>query len=198
MIYNTLIPLEYEMCVEAAKEEIKNVVSVYLTTDCWTSKKNESFMAVTGHFIDKNFKMKSILLDCDILDASHIALNLATRLKETVQEWDLENKIILTVSDNASNIKSAISTELGWKFFGCFAHTLNLTVQDALILVLPIIDKVKTIVSHFKRSTIANSKLMQFQKQSGIDIPKKLIQDVSTRWNSTFYMLQRFKKYDLQ
>ena len=185
-ISGTMIPLEYEKCFQEAKEEIKDVVNICLTTDCWTSAKNESFMAVTGHFIDKQFKMNSVLLSCDKMEENHTSVNLAARLKQVVTEWSLENKVILCVSDNASNIKSAIANELGWKYFGCFAHTLNLTVQDALKIVKDIIEKIKTIVSHFRRSTIANSKLENFQKQFGIDQPKKLIQDVATRWNSTF------------
>ncbi|CAG9840716.1 unnamed protein product [Diabrotica balteata] len=94
--------------------------------------------------------------------------------------------------DNAANIKKAIQVELGWKFFGCFAHTLNLIVQDALALpAIKNVEKVKIIVSHFRRSASANTKLNSFQKQFGIDPPKKLIQEVVTRRSSTFYMLQR-------
>lgn len=152
----------------------------------------QSFSAITGHFIDHNFKMRSILLSCDLMCESHTAVNLAEKLRETECNWGVEYKIILAVSDNANNIKSAITNELGWKFFGCFAHTLNLTVQDALSLETDVIQKVKTIVSHFKRSTKANTKLQDFQKQYGVDQPRKLIQDVVTRWNSTYHMLARF------
>jgi len=50
-------------------------------------------------------------------------------------------KIILAVSDNANNIKSALNS-LKVKSLGCFAHTFNLIVQDALKLQLCLIDKI--------------------------------------------------------
>lgn len=73
-------------------------------------------------------------------------------------------KIVLAVSDSASNIKNAISKELGWKHFSCFAHTLNLIVNDALHIdaVTEILEKIKIIVGHFKKSCISNEKLMLF------------------------------------
>lgn len=104
-ISNTLIPLEYEKCYERAKEEIKKVVNICLTTDCWTSVKNEGHMAITGHYIDNNFKMSSILLSCDLLEENHTTLNLASRFRDVLKDWQLEKKVILVVSDNARNIK---------------------------------------------------------------------------------------------
>lgn len=71
---------------------------------------------------------------------------------------------------------------------GCFSHTLNLVVQSALTLE----SKVKTIVTHFRKSTEANNKLKTYQFNNGVDEPKKLLQDVQTWWNATYYMLQRF------
>ena len=47
----------------------------------------------------------------------------------------------------------------------------------------------RRIVRHFKHSPLAYTRLEHFQKQLGQPI-KKLHQDVSTRWNSTLYMLQ--------
>lgn len=115
-------------------------------------------------------------------------------LKNVAEEWGLENNILLTVTDNAANIKAAIMNELGWKHFGCYAHTLNLIFQSALSLNLmkELIDRVKTIVGRFKKSSQATSKLIKTQQKAGINNPVKLLQDVPTRWNSIFYMLQRF------
>ncbi|CAH2101109.1 unnamed protein product [Euphydryas editha] len=103
-------------------------------------------------------------------------------------------KIQPPVSDNAAYIKKAISQELGWKHFGCAAHTINLIVQEATeksVLIKSVIDRVKVIVAYFKRSTKATQKLDEFQKQNGATQPKRLLEEVPTRWNSRSYMLER-------
>lgn len=100
---------------------------------------------------------------------------------ETTNEWNLTNKINFIVSDNAPNVKKALAG-IGWKHYGCYGHTLNLIVQDALNLVQASLDKVKTIVRHFKTSTAVLEKLLKAQSQEKPDVtPKRLIQEVSTQ-----------------
>jgi hypothetical protein len=191
-ISRSLIPALYENCLTNTKNTVSKISHCCLTTDCWTSSNNDSFISVTVHFLDENFKIQSMLLTCSIFDKSHTSENLAKELLTIAKDWAIEGKIVLAVSDNAANIKSAIQNRTPWKFFGCYAHTLNLIVGDALKLVDNLIGNVKTIVSHFKRSATATSKLMNFQINAGCRTPRKLLQDVVTRWNSTYYMLQRF------
>lgn len=69
---------------------------------------------------------------------------------------------------------------------------MNLVVEDALTVVKDILEKVKNIVAYFKGSSTATDKLRKYQVQQSGSIPKKLKQSVPTRWNSTFFMLQRF------
>ncbi|KAJ8875837.1 hypothetical protein PR048_023738 [Dryococelus australis] len=97
-----------------------------------------------AHFVNENFEFISVLLVCSVMSA-HTSENLAAEIKRIVTDWGIENKIVLA-----------------WKHLGCFVHTLNLIVNDALRtdLVSNIIHKVKTIVGHFKRSCVVNEKLM--------------------------------------
>jgi hypothetical protein len=189
----TTIPALYEETVLKVKDRISQGMKFCITTDCWTSRNTVNYMAVTAHFVSSEFQLCSVLLECCATDFSHTSENLATELRRVVESWRIENKILLAVSENAANIKNAISTKLSWNHFGCFAHTLNLIVKDGLKNkeMSAIIEKVKQIVAHFRKSCVSNEKLMSYQRNAGNE-PLKLLQHVATRWNSTFYMLQRF------
>ncbi|KAG2457666.1 WDR47 protein, partial [Polypterus senegalus] len=147
-------------------------------------------MTVTCHFIE-DFQMTSYLLDCFALTDRHTAAHLARELTRVTNEWGVGDKIVACVTDNASNIVSALKDHLHWDHIPCFAHMLNLIVRAALQEVQAILQKVKTIVEYFHRSTVASDKLKDAQKQMGQE-PLRLKQDVATRWNSTYYMLKRF------
>lgn len=194
-ITKSFVTAAYEETYNETKIELNQVQSVTLTTDCWTSRNTENFLGVTAHFICDDFQIKTVLLDCTSFPESHTSVNLAAELKKIIEEWNLNEKILMVVSDNAANIRKAIKDELRLKHFGCYAHTINLIVQDALKHIIGIVDKIKSIVAHFKRSTSATAKLIEQQKRLGLE-PKKLIQDVSTRWNSTYHMIERFTELE--
>ena len=79
---------------------------------------------------------------------------------------------------------------LGWPHMPCFSHTLQLAVEDAMKLpeVSKALARCRRLVSHFNHS----SKSTYLLRQKQADLHHKqlsLVQDVPTRWNSTYYMV---------
>jgi len=154
-IANSLIPQLYESTVTEIKHKLKNIQAICLTTDAWTSINNQSFIALTVHYIDDNTK-SSILLGCHHFLERHTAVEMSSFLKDLVKKWNLDNLVTMVVSDNASNILAAIKL-CKWRSLECFAHSINLVVDSGLGYkdVNSIILKVKAIVQYFKQSSQA-------------------------------------------
>nr|CAI5847647.1 unnamed protein product [Callosobruchus analis] len=81
-ISSTLIPAKYEECLNDCRKLLAGAKKICLTTDCWTSVNMDSFIAVTSHFINDEYELKSILLECSVLMGHHTSQNLATTFKE--------------------------------------------------------------------------------------------------------------------
>ena len=96
------------------------------------------------------------------------------------------------------NVVKAISDSFGkHNDVSCFAHTLNLVCENALTLeaVKDLVGKCRGIVV-WMRGHVKASDLHKSQSNAGIPEGKmlKLVLDIKTRWNSMYYMLERFIK----
>ena len=71
--------------------------------------------------------------------------------------------------DNAS-VNSSTMKELSWPYIGCFAHVIHLCVTDGakLPVIKALTDAFKSVVTFFKHSTIALSRLQKLQEAAGI------------------------------
>ena len=127
------------------------------------------------------------------LRTDHTGENIAAELQRVATAWNLQDKVVCGVTDSASNMNLALRITK-WSHLPCFAHTLNLIVQGAIAAddqLSSLEAKCKHIVSYFHRSVKASDRLATVQKQ--LNLPThKLIQEVETRWNSTFYMFQQY------
>ena len=154
-------------------------------------------MTTTIHFIDHNFDLVSLLLECSNIGVSHTSENLAGELDRITREWGVENKVIFGVSDSATNLKNAISSKLKWEHFDCLIQTLHLILNDGLNqeAIVNLMSKVKTTVTYFKRRPSSMEILRSCQESLGKE-PKNLILDVPNRWNSMYAMLSRFTELE--
>ncbi|KAG8234167.1 hypothetical protein J437_LFUL013469 [Ladona fulva] len=188
-----LINCKYEVESEKMKNEIKATENYSLTTDIWTESGNTiSYLGLTVHYL-KNGSFKAGILVISELRSNHTAEYLRNVIQGLCKEWYIDlNKVVSVVTDNG--MKDLFGEE---KHLSCFAHCIHLVATAGLSKVpdvQAIIGKVKTIVTFFKHSVVASDKLRQLQIDHGIapnDV-LKLRKDVPTRWNSTYFMTDRF------
>lgn len=181
------------------KDYIQKAESYCLTYDVWTeTMQNKSFLGITIHFNDST-RLKSGTLGVIELTQKHTAEYLETELRKFLREWGVSvEKVSAVVTDNDATMMKMNRAIFGEKrIIPCFAHTLNLIVSKSLEHsgdLMELISKVRGIVKFIKRSVNASDELRKRQIEAGCSEGnvKKLILDVKTRWNSAYYMLERF------
>ncbi|XP_074551363.1 E3 SUMO-protein ligase ZBED1-like [Halichoeres trimaculatus] len=181
--------------VEVKWELLKKLsiaVRVAITTDCWTALTAESYITITCHYIGEDWQVKSVVLLTESLPGRHTADKLAEKLNEAVQQWGLDGRVLACVHDNAANIVAANNpTRVSWISIACFAHTLQLAINDGFALHLHrVISAAGKLISHFNHSTVASNALRKKQEQIGLPT-HRLIQSCKTRWNSVCEMFDR-------
>ena len=148
-------------------------------------------MSLTAHWLTHQFERKSAILHAQPFDGSHTGEAICQTILKMLQSWHLsKDKVHLVIRDNAANMIKGI-TDGGLQNLGCFAHTLQLVINDGVLLQRIVIDMLATsmtIVGHFRCSTLAYSRLRNIQENLGLPI-HRLIQDEPTRWNSTLQRL---------
>jgi hypothetical protein len=72
-------------------QEIPGKIS--FTMDIWTSPSTKAFLAITAHFIDKNWKLQNLLIDFVQIFGSHTAVNINNTFVFAVQELLIDTKV---------------------------------------------------------------------------------------------------------
>ena len=191
-IATTYMPKMYETEVSRIKASLKNASCFSITTDMWTSRAKHAYTALTIHYLNADFHLCCHMLETKEFQSEHTGIQIASELRDILESWDLsEDDLIAATTDNGSNIVSALE-HLGWNNIRCFAHTLQLAVLKAVDVpdVSKALARCRNLVSHFNRSAKSTSLF----KKKQVDLKHKslcLIQEVATRWNSSYYMAER-------
>ena len=80
-----------------------------MTSDIWTSCKDDPDACVTSHYIDSNWELHKTVLGFRLICHPHDGPNIYECITSVLKEYDIINKIICNTFDNASNNTSAIN-----------------------------------------------------------------------------------------
>uniref|UniRef100_H3A8P7 HAT C-terminal dimerisation domain-containing protein n=1 Tax=Latimeria chalumnae TaxID=7897 RepID=H3A8P7_LATCH len=181
-------------CAAAVSNKLAIAEKVAITTDSWTALNTESYVTITCHFI-RQWKMESVILQTRAMPERHTAENLADMLNTAAKTWNLKGKITACVHDNASNIVLANTPLLEWESNPCFAHTLQLAINDGFKVssINHVVGAASQLVSHFHHSTVATQALKLKQQQQNLP-QHRLMQYCKTRWNSINDMFEHLQE----
>ena len=187
---------------------VSNKQRVCITTDVWTSIQNYYYMVITAHFIDSEWKLqKRILNFCTV--PNHKGETIGKVIESCLLEWGIERIFTITV-DNASSNELAINyvkkklknwSENGLVLDGdflhmrCCAHVLNLIVNEGLKDLHVSISRIRNAVKYVKSSPARLKNLKHVWSMKFPEGASLVVQDVSTRWNSTYLMLESALKF---
>ncbi|KAI3850037.1 hypothetical protein MKX03_024912 [Papaver bracteatum] len=188
---------------EAEKEKMKNYfkannVRVCLTTNTWTSNaQNKSYMVVTAHFIDKDWKLHKLVINFfQIL--GHSGEVIGKMLEECLLDWELPGVFTITLDNVSANdlaidylredghLKEQVVSSNGvlntnFMQVRCAAHVLALVVNAGLGKYHMAVKRIREVVKHVMGSPARLSKFMDCAKHEKLDCRKGLVLDVYQR-----------------
>lgn len=108
---NNLIGAKMEQAKEKLKEILRDVRKVTICVDGWTKRGlTASFMGLSACFYHPpGGQVYHTLLNLHRMEHPHTGESIARCITETLERWDIgENKVLLIVTDNGSNIVKAV------------------------------------------------------------------------------------------
>lgn len=194
-----VVPDIYQRVKNKCKVLLEDVDWISFTTDAWTSlNSNNAFLSLTGHWIDACFNQKEIVLSVKNIVERHTGENILAEIEPILEEWKVSHKVHLFLRDCGANMIKAMQLS-DFQDAPCILHIFHNVVKDSIgsqRAVKDLISRGRKIAGHFHHSnpaTLAFSEILKNLNQP----QKKFIQDVETRWNSTYNMLERIHELKL-
>ncbi|XP_075064978.1 zinc finger BED domain-containing protein 4 [Mixophyes fleayi] len=199
----TAIPDMYENVKHIIVSHLKEAESgvIHFTAGIWMSSQTREYLTLTAHWVtfDSSFKPHSedyhcsALLHVSQIDCDYNGISVQKHLEYLWESWitSFGLQIGITVTDNHSIGKTL--NESDHSSVECFGHTVDLIVNEAIKsqrMVQNLLSIARKICERVHRSTKAKEKLAELQKEYGLP-PHPLIQDVPSKWNTSFHMLER-------
>ncbi|XP_012565554.2 zinc finger BED domain-containing protein 4-like [Hydra vulgaris] len=159
-----IIPQIYNKLFSSIKSNISYAIHISLTADIWTANSsNVAFISMKAHWLSNEFSQHRAVLRVMHFPESHTGKNISEYLHKGLVSFEIpHSKIHIVLQDNAANMVAG--------------------VRDSACC--------RRLATHFHYSPTAAAKLEAIQEQLGTN-KHRLIQDITTRWNSSYDMIER-------
>ena len=111
-ISDTLIPEMYRKVKEKVTDLVKKHSHVSITTDLWSSMAQDSYLSLTGHFINSNIERQQPCLHAVPFHDSHTGERIASMITNCLQAWGIAEKLHVVVRDNGSNFVAGLPYQI--------------------------------------------------------------------------------------
>ncbi|XP_026400559.1 zinc finger BED domain-containing protein RICESLEEPER 2-like [Papaver somniferum] len=156
---------------------------ICLTSDMWTSVTTTGYISLTAHYLDQDWVLQKKLLNLCPLPPPHTGEHLSAKLFAMIEDCGIEDKSRLVAKKILLNDGKLFHVR-------CCAHILALIVKEGLKKIDPAVLKIRLSVKSLKKSQVRKQKFLDIVDTLGMSGMKRGIrQDVKTRWNSTYLML---------
>ncbi|KAL5714914.1 hypothetical protein ACHQM5_016815 [Ranunculus cassubicifolius] len=175
---------------------------ISLTSDLWTSIANDGYISLTAHFIDSDWKLQKRVICFSYMPSPHTGNKICEKIHSLISDWGIEKKLFSITLDNATsnltfvsllksqlNLQNALLCDGDYFHIRCCCHIINLVVQFGLEVIDSSVVKIKESIKYFRGSQGRKQAFYDVVKLLSLPCAKGLRQDVSTRWDSTYYML---------
>lgn len=207
---------KYYIDLAARLKRAKGKISA--TCDSWTAENNDSYFAVTGHWIDEEnpgkWTLEAALIGFVNIHHSHNGMRLGQALFKIFERVKIAENIGWVTCDNASNngtmmtevanriqLEGDVSFDSAQRRIRCLAHIINLATQallkarsEARFRGAGVRDEallVRNVSIKERSSDLRITRFHKIQADRGVTMPRNLLRDMVVRWSSTKIMLDR-------
>ena len=92
-----------------------------------------------------------VMLHARQFNESHTAANTSAAIVSHVHSWEIEQKIVCILQDNAANMIAGMNCA-NLKSLSCFAHSLQLIIKDGVLTqpaVQQLLSTARSLVGHY-------------------------------------------------
>ena len=102
----TLLTKKAEEIKTKMTDILQEAECVSLTLDFWSNRQMRGFLGITCHVV-KDWTLLSLMIECQRFRGHHTAENIWHYYSEAIASHGISEKIVTTVTDNASNVVKA-------------------------------------------------------------------------------------------